>query len=95
MGYIKLIKGPNAATAGELLVPADNVASVKDDGGEAIIKYFGGYELVLDFDGVSNQEDIVAILEAINKANGASGPAIPCTTPAIENLNGSTVRVWS
>ncbi len=95
MGYIKLTKGPNAATAGELLVPADNVASVKDDGGEAIIKYFGGYELVLNFDGVSDQKDIVAILEAINKANGISGPAVPCTTPAIANLIGSSVVSWT
>tara|TARA_R110001606_G_scaffold14188_1_gene60349 strand:- start:1323 stop:1613 length:291 start_codon:yes stop_codon:yes gene_type:complete len=94
MGYIKLTKGAAAATAGKILVPADNVASIKDDGGEAIIKYFGGYELVLDFDGASDQKDIVAILEAINEANGASGPAISCTTPEDENLVGATVRVW-
>ena len=95
MGYIKLTKGAGATTAGEVLVPADNVASVKDDGGEAVIRYFGGYELVLNFDGVSDQKDIVAIIEAINEANGASGPAIPCPTPADANLLGSTVAVWS
>ena len=95
MGYIKLTKGAGATTAGEILVPADNVASVKDDGGESIIKYFGGYELKLDFDGTGTQKDIVAIIEAINEANGASGPAIPCPTPADASLLSSTVAVWS
>ena len=95
MGYIKLTKGAGATTAGEILIPADNVASVKDDGGDSIIRYFGGYELSIDFDGNATQKDIVAIIEAINEANGASGPAISCTTPQDENLVGTTVRAWS
>ena len=94
MGYIKLTKGASATTAGSVLIPADNVASVKNDGGEPIIRYFGGYELAMEYDGTADQTDIVAILEAINEANGASGPVISITTPNSASFTGTDVRLW-
>ena len=94
MGYIKLTKGPSALIAGSVLIPADNVASVKDDGGEPIIRYFGGNELSIKYSGNADQTDIVAILEAINEANGASGPAISITTPNSASFTGTEVQPW-
>tara|TARA_R110000823_G_C15694717_1_gene475772 strand:- start:64 stop:354 length:291 start_codon:yes stop_codon:yes gene_type:complete len=94
MGYIKLTKGASATTAGSLLIPADNVASVKEDSGEVLIRYFGGNEVSMKYSGIADQTDIVAILEAINEANGASGPAISITTPNSASLTSTEVQAW-
>ena len=94
MGYIKLTKGANATTAGSVLIPADNVASVKEDSGNLLIRYFGGNEVEVKYGGFGDQPDVVAILEAINEANGASGPAISTTTTNIANFTGTEVQAW-
>ncbi len=74
MGYVKLLTGSDDTYPGStVLIPADNVASVKETGGQIYIKYFNGYEVQLSLDGEGGQEDAVTLIEAINKANGNSG----------------------
>jgi len=82
MGYVKLTAGPDSGAefvGSTILVPADNVASVKDDGGDVIIKYFGGYELYFSLDGSGTQADVDAFIGAIDKANGISGKPVSLT----------------
>jgi hypothetical protein len=80
MGYVKLLTGSGDAFPGStVLIPADNVASLKETGGQIFIKYFGGYELLLSLDGEGQQEDAVTLIEAINKANGNSGKPVLAT----------------
>jgi hypothetical protein len=85
MGYVKLTAGPDSGAefvGSTILVPADNVASVKDDGGDVIIKYFGGYELYFSLDGSGTQADVDAFIGAIDKANGISGKPVSLTLPS-------------
>jgi len=82
MGYVKLLTGEQAGAGNigaTVLVPADNVASVKDDGGDIIIRYFSGYELYFSLDGTGTQESVNAFIEAIDKANGISGKPVSLT----------------
>ena len=52
MGYVKLLTGIEDTYPGStVLIPADDVASVKESGGSVVIKYFGGYEVYLSLDG--------------------------------------------
>jgi len=101
MGYVKLTAGPDSGTefvGSTILVPADNVASVKDDGGDVIIKYFGGYELYFSLDGTGTQADVDAFIGAIDKANGISGKPVSLTLPSdpIYLYNGAgIVQAWS
>ena len=91
MGYVKLLTGSDDSYPGSTaLIPADNVASVKLSGNdELVVKYFSGYELLLSLDGSALQEDVVTIVEAIDKANGNSGK------PILASLGENAKRVFT
>ena len=95
MGYVKITKGSFATTAGEILVPADNVATVKAGTGELVVQYLGGFEIVIGMDGNAVQEDAVELIKALDLADGISGPAIPVTLPTNVDLLGTTVQAWT
>jgi len=100
MGYVKLLAGKEAGAdfiGATILVPADDVASVKEDGGDIIIKYFGGHEIFFSIDGNATQADVDAFIGAIDKANGITGSPIPLTLPNNVDVYSSagTVQAWS
>ena len=97
MGYVKLLTGIEDTYPGStVLIPADDVASVKESGGSVVIKYFGGYEVYLSLDGEALPEDAVTIVEAIDKANGNSGKPILATLGvSAKYVFNNTVRTWS
>ena len=96
MGYLKITKGLAATTAGEILVPADNVATVKRlNTGNIQIKYLGGFETLLDFEGSATQKSVDELVKALDLANGTSGPAIDVTLTEEIDLIGTTVSPWS
>ena len=102
MGYVKLLTGKEAGAGNigaTVLVPADNVASVKDDGGDLVIKYFGGYQVYLSLDGTGTQESVDAFIGAIDEANGASGKPISLTLEEgvreYVYISAAAVQAWS
>jgi hypothetical protein len=102
MGYVKLLAGKFAGAdriGATVLVPADDVASVKNESGDVIIKYFGGHEIYFSIDGNGTQADVDAFIEAIDKANGITGSPIFLTLPGSSNddvySSAGIVQAWS
>ena len=59
------------------LISTEDVVSVRDDGGEIVIEYGSGYQLSLEDDNVSlNQDDVNTIINGINILNGSSGSTL-------------------
>ena len=95
MGYVKITKGSSAPTAGEILIPADNVATVKvNSTPNVVVKYLGGFQLELDFSGNAEQDDAVELIKVLDLAAGISGSAIPVTLKNQADIVGTSVGVW-
>jgi len=95
MGYLKITKGLAATTAGEILVPADNVATVKLNTGNIEVKYLGGFQTLLDFEGSATQKSVDELVKALDLANGTSGSAIDVTLTEEIDLVATSVTTWS
>jgi hypothetical protein len=87
MGHIKLAKANGQFD----VVSADNVGHVKETatGDDVEIAYTSGYKATIAGQGAYDQDDVFAVVEAIDKMDGASGPA-PLVTLS-SNVSGVTV----
>jgi len=75
MGYLKYKFDSNTLPVN--LISTEDVVSVRDDGGEIVIEYGSGYQLKLEDDNVSlNQDDVNAIIKGVNILNGSSGSTL-------------------
>ena len=59
------------------LISTEDIVSVRNDGGEIYIEYGSGYQVALEDDNVSlNQDDVNAIIKGVNILNGSSGSTL-------------------
>jgi len=78
MGYIKIKKHTTVTTGTSAefdLVSADNVGMVKLVTNDVVVSYLSGYKVTIDGSSNLTQTDVDTVLGAIDKMNGASGPA--------------------
>lgn len=87
MGHIKLAKANGQFD----VISADNVGHVKETAtnDDVEIAYTSGYKVTIAGDSAYDQDDVFAVVEAIDKMDGASGPA-PLVTLS-SNVSGVTV----
>ena len=76
MGHIKIAKADGAFD----IASADGVISVKESTGDIVISYSGSTKTTIASSaGSLDQDDVQAVINAIDEMDGASGPA-PLTT---------------
>ena len=75
MGYLKYKFDTNTLPVN--LISTEDVVSVRNDGGEIVIEYGSGYQVALEDDNVSlNQDDVNTIIKGVNILNGSSGSTL-------------------
>ena len=75
MGYLKY--KVDSDTLPLNLISTEDIVSVRNDGGEIYIEYGSGYQVALEDDSVSlNQDDVNAIIKGVNILNGSSGSTL-------------------
>tara|TARA_R110000796_G_C14338347_1_gene410018 strand:- start:61 stop:339 length:279 start_codon:yes stop_codon:yes gene_type:complete len=92
MGYLKYKVDSNTLPVN--LISTEDVVSVRNDGGEIIIEYGSGYQVALEDEFFSlNQDDVNAIIKGVNILNGSSGSTLDIEFSQL--IAGTTVTVIS
>ena len=92
MGYLKYKFDTNTLPVN--LISTEDVVSVRNNSGEIIIEYGSGYQVALEDDNVSlNQDDVNTIIKGVNILNGSSGSTLDIEFSQL--IAGTTVTVIS
>tara|TARA_R110002111_G_C5794101_1_gene354617 strand:+ start:294 stop:572 length:279 start_codon:yes stop_codon:yes gene_type:complete len=75
MGYLKY--KVDSDTLPLNLISTEDIVSVRNAAGEIYIEYGSGYQVALEDDNISlNQDDVNAIIKGVNILNGSSGSTL-------------------